>query len=295
MKPRVSVVIPTYNRDALLKRAIESVLNQTFDDFEVIVVDGAGSGSTEELVGSYGDGRLRYVRQSGRGIANARNLGVKKARGEFIAFLDDDDAWRPRKLELQLELFRELGEKYGLVYTAFTYYYLERGKILGAKRPAAEGYVYPQLLKDNITGTSTILVRRECFKRAGLFREDFVTCEDWDMWLRIARECLFGAISEPLVDYSIHSGQFSFRKYLAGRYRMIEAHGDIKHDPKVLSYHLLQIGVLELLGGERRRGSRELLKAFSLNPLMRDNLADVVRSFADVRTKIYILKFLGRL
>ena len=295
MRPKVSVIIPTYNRDVLLRRAIESVLRQTFDDFEILVVDGAKSDSTKEVVRSYGDGRLRYIPQKGKGIANARNLGVKKARGEFIAFLDDDDAWKSRKLELQLELFRNLGEQYGLIYTAFRYYYLDNGRILGSKRPIASGYVYPHLLKDNITGTSTIMVRRECFKRAGIFREDFVTCEDWDMWLRMSRMCLFGTIEEPLVDYSIHSGQFSFVKYLEGRYKMINAHGDIKHDPRILSYHLLQIGVLELFGGEKRRGSRELLKAFSLNPLMRGNLMDVIRSFVDVRTKIYILKFLGRL
>jgi len=295
LRPKVSVIIPTYNRDALLRRAMESVLNQTFDDFEVLVVDGAKSDSTKELVRSYGDGRLRYIPQKGKGIANARNLGVKKARGEFIAFLDDDDAWRPHKLEVQLELFRNLGEQYGLVYTAFTYYYLDRERVLGSKRPIAGGYVYPHLLKDNITGTSTIMVRRECFKRAGIFREDFVTCEDWDMWLRMSRMCLFGTIEEPLVAYSIHSGQFSFGKYLEGRYKMIEVHGDIKHDPRILSYHLLQIGLLEMFGGRKGLGAQNMLRAFSLNPLMKGNLYDIMRAMTDVRTKIYIMKFLGRL
>ncbi|AFL95200.1 putative glycosyl transferase, family 2 protein 3 [Thermococcus cleftensis] len=294
MRPAVSVIIPTYNRDRLLRRAIESVLNQSFDDFEVLVVDGARSESTRELIRSFGDGRLRYVPQRGKGIANARNLGVLKARGKFIAFLDDDDRWREDKLELQMEAFRELPGDYGLIYTAFTYYYLERGRILGIKHPRASGDVYGHMLRDNITGTSTIMVRRECFRRAGLFRESFPTCEDWDMWLRMAKLCRFGAIDEPLVDYSIHSGQFSFAKYLAGRYRMIEEHGDIRHDPRVLSYHLLQIGILKLFGGDRS-GAKEILTAFRLNPTMRGNLSDVIRSLLDVRTKVYILKFLGRL
>lgn len=294
MRPAVSVIIPTYNRDALLRRAIESVLNQSFDDFEVLVVDGAGSESTLELVRSYGDGRLRYVPQIGKGIANARNLGVLKARGEFIAFLDDDDRWREDKLELQVETFRELPGDYGLIYTAFTYYYLERDRVLGIKHPRASGDVYRHMLRDNITGTSTIMVRRECFRRAGLFRESFPTCEDWDMWLRMSKICRFGAIDEPLVDYSIHSGQFSFAKYLAGRYRMIEEHGDIRHDPQVLSYHLLQIGILKLFGGDRS-GAAEILRAFRLNPTMRGNIVDTIGSILDVRTKIYILKFIGRL
>ncbi|WP_367883267.1 glycosyltransferase family protein [Thermococcus peptonophilus] len=217
-------------------------------------------------------------------------------RGEFIAFLDDDDRWRENKLELQIEAFKRLPPGYGLVYTAFTYYSLERGKVLGIKHPKASGGdVYGHLLKDNITGTSTIMVRRKCFKRAGLFREDFVTCEDWDMWLRMAKVCRFGAIDEPLVDYSIHPGQFSFAKYLAGRYRMIETHGDIRHNPpKILSYHLLQIGILKLFSGDKS-GAREVLEAFRLNPMMKGNIRDILSSILDVRTRIYILKFLGRL
>ncbi|MBP1911700.1 glycosyltransferase family 2 protein [Thermococcus stetteri] len=294
MRPEVSVIIPTYKRYELLKRAIDSVLTQTFDDFEVLVVDGARSKSIRELVRSFEDRRLRYIPQTGTGIANARNLGVLKARGNFIAFLDDDDRWREDKLELQIKAFNELPKDYGLVYTAFTYYYLDRNKIIGVKRPKASGDVYRHLLKDNITGTSTIMVRRECFKRAGLFREDFVTCEDWDMWLRMAKICRFGAIDEPLVDYTIHSGQFSFAKYLTGRYRMIEAHGDIRHNPKVLSYHLLQIGILKLFSGDKS-GAKDLLRAFGLNPTMRGNISEILSSIFDVRTKIYIFKFLGRL
>ncbi len=294
MRPTVSVIIPTYNRNELLTRAIESVLIQGFDDFEVLVIDGARSDSTRELVHSFGDGRIRYIPQKGKGIANARNLGVMKARGKFIAFIDDDDRWREDKLERQLELFGELPENYGLIYTAFTYYYLERNRILGIKHPRASGDVYRHLLKDNITGTSTIIVKRKCFKKVGLFRESFPTCEDWDMWLRMSKICLFGAIDEPLVDYSIHAGQFSFAKYLAGRYRMIEEHGDIRHDPEVLSYHLLQIGLLKIFGGDRS-GAREILQAFRFNPTMKGNLTDVLGSILDVRTKIYILKFLGRL
>ncbi|WP_456368300.1 glycosyltransferase family 2 protein, partial [Thermococcus sp.] len=294
MRPTVSVIIPTYNRDNLLKRAIESVLAQTFEDFEILVIDGAGRNSTKELVYSFRDSRLRYIPQRKRGIANARNLGVLKSRGTFIAFLDDDDSWRKDKLERQVELFWRLSRSYGVLYTAFSYYYLEKDMILGVKLPKATGNVYKYLLKDNITGTSTIMVRRECFKRAGLFRESFITCEDWDMWLRMSRICLFGAIREPLVEYSVHPGQFSFAKYLQGRYRMIEGHGDIKHDPKILSYHLLQIGILKVLSGDKT-GAKEILTAFKLNPTMRGNLKDIINSIFDVRTKIYILKFLGRL
>jgi len=294
LKPRVSVVIPTYNRPHLLRRAIESVLNQTFDDFEVLIIDGARSKETKDIVESYGDGRLRYIPQRGKGIANARNLGVKRARGEFIAFLDDDDRWKENKLEIQIETFKRLSDKYCLIYTAFNYYHLEKDKIVGTKRPIARGYVYNQMLLDNITGMSTIVVRRDCFKETGLFREDFITCEDWDMWLRMSKSYLFEAIEEPLVDYSIHPGQFSFSKYLEGRYKIIESHGDIKHNPKILSYHLLQIGVLKLASGDKN-GYSDIFLAFRLNPLLKKTWRTILTSIFDPRTRIYLLKFLGKL
>jgi len=294
LKPKISVIIPTYNRPHLLRRAIESVLNQTFDDFEVLIIDGARSKETKDIVESYGDGRLRYIPQRGKGIANARNLGVKRARGEFIAFLDDDDRWKENKLEIQLKTFEKLSDKYCLIYTAFNYYHLEKDEILGTKRPIARGYVYNQMLLDNITGTSTIMVKRDCFKETGLFREDFITCEDWDMWLRISKSYLFEGIKEPLVDYSIHLGQFSFSKYLEGRYKIIESHGDIKHNPKILSYHLLQIGVLKLASGDKN-GYSDIFLAFQLNPLLKKTWRTILTSIFDPRTKIYLLKFLGRL
>jgi len=295
LRPKVSVIIPTYKRTTLLQRSIESVLNQTFDDFEILIIDGARSDLTKELVLSYGDGRIRYVPQKGKGIANARNLGVQRARGEFIAFLDDDDAWEPQKLELQVERFKELAPSYGLSYMAFNYYHLEKGKILGTKYPIAKGYVYPHLLADNITGTSTIMVRRECFREVGLFRENFATCEDWDMWLRISKRYLFDAVGTPLVNYSIHTGQFSFSRYLEGRYEMIKRHLDIRNNPRILSYHLLQIGIIEMIGGEKKKGAQHILKALSLNPTMKGNIHKVLGTITDVRVRIYIMKFLGKL
>ncbi|RLF83553.1 glycosyl transferase, partial [Thermococci archaeon] len=105
-RPTVSVIIPTYNRANLLKRAIASVLNQTFTDFELIVVDDASPDNTPEVVRSINDGRIRYVRlKKNSGGPVARNTGIRKARGRFIALLDDDDEWLPNRLELQIKKF----------------------------------------------------------------------------------------------------------------------------------------------------------------------------------------------
>ena len=114
------------------------------------------------------------------------------------------------------------------------------------------------------------------------------------MWLRMSKICNFGAIDEPLVDYSIHSGQFSFSKYLKGRYMMIESHQDIKHNKEILSYHLIQIGLLKLISGDKS-GIKEILKALVINPFMKGNISNIFASIFDIRTKLYILKFMGKL
>ncbi len=115
MNPTVSVIIPTYNRANLVSRAIKSVLNQTYQDFEIIVVDDCSEDNTEEIVKSFNDSRIRYIKhKKNKGGSAARNTGIKRARGKYIAFLDDDDEWLPSKLEKQIMLFEKLSKHYGV-------------------------------------------------------------------------------------------------------------------------------------------------------------------------------------
>ncbi len=119
-RPTVSVIIPTYNRAHLLGRAIESVLDQTYQDFEIIVVDDASADETEEVVKSFGDDRINHIRhQKNKGGSAARNTGIKAARGEFIAFLDSDDEWVPKKLEKEIDRLQTLSNEVGVVYSGF--------------------------------------------------------------------------------------------------------------------------------------------------------------------------------
>ncbi len=193
--PLVSVIIPTYNRAYILFKAIESVLNQSFKDLELIVVDDGSTDETPYLVSKY---PLIYVRKPRRGVAHARNVGISKARGEFIAFLDSDDIFVPDKIEKQLVFF-EKNPSYKIVQTD-EIWYKENRRINPKKiHQKAEGWFFDRAIKLCVVSMSTVLIKKELFKEVGLFDEEFWVCEDYEFWLRVALKTPMGLIKEPLV------------------------------------------------------------------------------------------------
>ncbi|RKY26862.1 MAG: glycosyltransferase family 2 protein [Candidatus Omnitrophota bacterium] len=178
-----SIIIPSYNRKYLLKIAIESVLEQTFKDFELIIVDDGSTDKTKELVETYKDKRIKYFYQENKGPASARNLGIKNSSGEYICFLDSDDRFRRQKLELTKD-YIEKYPLYKIFHTEELWYrnfqYLEQKKI--HKKP--EGSVFCSALKVCCISLSCACINREVFNKVGLFDEDFPVCEDYEFWLR---------------------------------------------------------------------------------------------------------------
>lgn len=199
--PEVSVVIPTYNRAHLVGRAIESVLAQTFEDFEILVIDDASTDNTASVVEGYQDSRIRYLVQSeNRGVSAARNRGLREARGQFIAFLDSDDEWFPDKLEKQAAHFRQLSEDVGLIYCGVET--IDDKGETWIFHPEHRGDVYRHMLFENAVHTgSGVMVRREVICSAGFFDEKIPAIEDWDYWVRIARFYKFDFVEEPLFRY----------------------------------------------------------------------------------------------
>ncbi|ASJ06241.1 glycosyltransferase family 2 protein [Thermococcus pacificus] len=294
-RPEVSVIIPTYNRAHLLKRAIESVLRQSFDDFELIVVDDASPDNTQEVVESLDDGRIRYIRlKKNSGGPVARNTGIKKARGRFIALLDDDDEWFPHRLEVQIKKFEEIGKEFGVVYGGFYYVSQQDGRILGKRLPKFKGDVYTHLLKENFIGSPTLLIRRECFKKAGLFDPALTSSQDWDMWLRIARYYEFDYVNEIVAKYYVHGRQISFnmKKYIPGRERFISKHKDINKDPRIMSLHLSQMGMLLILGGNPEKGLKYVARSVAMSPFNLENYLKLMELAMDSRSMEYIKKIL---
>jgi len=199
--PTVSAIIPTHDRSSLLKRAIQSVQNQTFHDFEIIIVDDASTDETTEVVREFEDKRIKYVRhEQTRGAPAARNTAVRISNGEYIAFLDDDDEWLPQKLEMQMTAFRAAMSDVGVIYSAF--WRIQDGKKTfspPAKITQKQGNIHKALLNGNFVALPTAIVKRQCFEKVGLFDENFPRLQDWEFFIRCARQYQFMYIDKPLL------------------------------------------------------------------------------------------------
>ena len=206
INPTVSIIIPTYNREKLIGKAIKSVLEQTFSDFELIVVDDASTDQTQTAVEQFQDLRIRYLHhQKNAGVCAARNTGLAAAQGRYIAFLDSDDEWRSDKLEKQIARFETAPERVGVIYT-WLQIIDEQGNSQKLRQPTARGDLQQDLIYDNIIGTpSTLMVKRDYIQKTEGFDTRLRCCEDWDMWLQLARYCEFDVIEEPLVQYRNHA------------------------------------------------------------------------------------------
>ena len=208
--PFVSVIIPTYNRAALLPRAINSVLSQTYKKLVCIVVDDGSTDHTKEVVKSVKDDRIVYLRhKTNRQTSATRNTGIKHSRGELIAFLDDDDEWLPTKLEKQVRFIKSLPEKIGMVY-CWMDYYDHNGKIIREVHPTLRGYVFPQVIDEQrLGGCPTLLVRREVIDDIVRFDESLPRGNDGDFIRRVCQKYEVDYVPEVLV--KVHVGYGSKR------------------------------------------------------------------------------------
>ena len=196
----VSVIIPTFNRAVLLKRAVNSVFRQTVQCSELIIVDDGSTDNTKELLDHFSTlARIpfRVYHQENKGPAAARNLGISKAEFPFIAFLDSDDHWLKRKLEKQYQALADTSE-YHISHTREIW--LRRGRHLNQKKIhiPRHGNIFDHCLQLCGVGTSTVMMKRAIFDHVGVFDESLPCCEDYDLWLRVSCRYPFFLIEEPL-------------------------------------------------------------------------------------------------
>lgn len=218
MSPKVSVILPTYNRAAILHNAVQSVLTQTFSDFELLIIDDCSKDETRQVVSSMTDKRIRFVsleKNSGGGAS--RNAGIFRSKGEYIAFIDDDDRWLPDKLETQLSFLEN--KPVDLCYCAVkkTYWskYLKQTRF---NRPKSEN-LHKAIMQDNfIGGTSSVIVRRTALAEINGFDPSLPALQDWDLYIRlIKQQTRIQGISKPLNEYykidEKHSISRSYKKF----------------------------------------------------------------------------------
>lgn len=207
--PTVSVVISAYNYGRYLAMAVESVLAQSYRDFELVIVDDGSTDDTPDVVRRYLDQpQVRYFRKPNGGQASAKNRGIQESVGAFVAFLDADDVWHTDKLARQLPLF--LGRpEVGVVFSGV--HCVDReGKPAGEwTMPAYRGAVTQELFIDNFVPFSSAVVRRECFERLGVFDESLPMAIDYDLWLRFSVEYEMDYVPDPLLFYRMGHGQMS--------------------------------------------------------------------------------------
>jgi glycosyltransferase involved in cell wall biosynthesis len=213
----VSVVIPVFNGGQFVGQAILSVLKQTWRDLEVIVVDDGSTDETPSVVGEFGD-RILYLRQERQGVSVARNAGIRAARGEYLAFLDADDVWLPQKLQRQIEC---LNDNPDVGAVGCGHYVVDRElNILEKKIPSCwQSPLEDLLLFRSNWGlfSSTLLVRRSVIERVGGFDPSLSTSADWDLAIRIARQCGVTFVGEPLVYYRQHGANMHLNVRLMER------------------------------------------------------------------------------
>lgn len=270
MSPIVSVIIPTCDRAQLLKRAVNSVLGQSFDDYEVIVVDDHSRDDTLEVIQSLQDKRVRCItRQQRGGGAAARNTGIEAASGEYVAFLDDDDAWHDSKLQRQVEVMQRRPEV-GLVYTGAVHIHQHNGQIYKTVTPKYRGHIFRALLERNVIGTtSSIMVRKEALVAVGGFDETFPSCQDWDLYLRLSRDWVVDFVDRALVDFYLHPVRITRNDSarIDGRKKILDKFSsDIQGDKRILSQHHGAIGRLCCQAGRYREGRRLLFRAVQESP-----------------------------
>lgn len=253
MEP-VSIIIPTYNRRNVIKNTIQSVLNQTYPEFELLIIDDGSTDDTESLVNQLDDSRIRYIKlPENKGVAAARNVGISEANYDYIAFQDSDDLWKETKLEKQMKVITQNTE-IGLIYCPYECRKAD-GQLLTVPDDSIplqekQGDIYRYMLRRNTIGTPTALLRKEYLIKAGGFREGLTCLEDWELFLRITQRYPVAFLEEALVfaNLSTDGVSHNISGYYEARCHMLAAHKEA----------LLQYGIFSDVTKEILKSAEQL-------------------------------------
>ena len=286
--PKLSVIIPTYNYGRFLGEAIQSVLDQTFADFDLIVVDDGSTDNTKEVVGSFADTRVKYIYQENRGVSAARNAAIWDSKGEHIAFLDADDVWLPEKLELQVKVLDSRPEV--AIVCSDTYFFDDQtGNLLGRfwhddeqfhgwfnPREASQNALRCLLYRGCFIAPTVTMVRREVFHGVGGFDEALKTHEDWEMFVRITQRFAIETIDMPLAKNRRHGANLSAKQeqmYESEQKALQKAIFSYSLKPDEIKIAKRRLAHLHFLYGSRsvadgkvKLGRERLLASMRINP-----------------------------
>lgn len=288
---KVSVIIPTYNREKTLLRAINSVLNQTHKDIELIIVDDNSNDGTERLINNIKDCRIKYIKHNRNlGGSAARNTGILSATGEYIAFQDSDDEWLPNKLSEQLACLKT--NNVDVVFCAYSRIIEQDEEIIPNLEIEINGdCIHNSLLWKNFIGTPTVLLKSECFNENLLFDSNLPRYQDWDLWLRLSSKYKFKFLRKSLVRAYIQNDSISKNSEAAVvSYEMIlkKNISDISINRKMLAHYYKTIGMTCFSVGKSMhlKGNKYLLLALKTSPFNISILLDII--FCNINHNLYI-------
>ncbi len=271
MNPLISVIIPTFNRAHVLLRAVDSVLKQSYKNFELIVIDDGSTDHTDELLSSYvREGKIQYLKQENKGVSSARNFGVKSSKGDWLAFLDSDDEWLKGKLQKQVDL---LGERPDLRLVHGEELWIRHGKRVNQKKIHQKfgGFIYEKCLPLCLISPSAVIIERKLYEEMGGFDEEFIVCEDYDLWLKITSLYEVGFISDPIIyKYGGHEDQLS-HKYFAmdlwrikAMLRILKSRTLTKEQQAATSSEITRKARILMLGYEKHQNTQGLSDLMNL-------------------------------
>jgi glycosyltransferase involved in cell wall biosynthesis len=286
----VSVIIPVYNSEEYIAEAVESVLGQSYGNFEIVIIDDGSTDNTLSILEPYRVApHFRIIRQANAGPSSARNQGIRYSQGKYCAFLDADDIMMPERLKLQVDAMEEQKD-IGLVYTDLMTFNKE-GIIHRTKKAFTNPYsgnVLDKLLVENFITTSTVMVRKSCFDEVPLFDESISHSEDYKMWLNIAERFKLGYVDLPLVKYRYHANSLSCDRVVIGKssYRVVqefwEQHEYYRREHKIL-YRISMSNQLTHLGNayfnhrEYHEAFGHIAKAFKFYPFLKQTYKILIK------------------
>jgi glycosyltransferase involved in cell wall biosynthesis len=266
--PVVSIILPTFNRAETIGRSIRSALNQTYSNFELLVIDDGSTDNTAGVLAAVSDPRLRVIwHTTNRGAPAARNTGIANARGTYISFLDSDDEWHPDKIEKELAIMEDQPEV-GVVYSGFWRHIHGKKSYVPFKWvKSKEGNIHRELLWRNFINTQS-LIRKNVLDTVGVFDENAPRFQDWDLFIRISEHYPFAYSHEALFDvyHSEQSITADPRAQITGLLYILKKHcSEFSLHPPILAEQYFQLSLLYFFAGDRKKAHRSLMHALKLN------------------------------
>ena len=292
MPPIVSIIIPTYNRSDLLLRAVNSVLSQSYTDYELIIVDDYSSDNTQEVISSFSDTRIISIqRERNGGLSAARNTGIEQARGEYIAFLDDDDEWVPEKLTEQVAFMDSLPPKVGMIY-GWVDVFDDQGRLIRQNKATLRGDIFEEVLRGcTLCGCSGQLARASAVREIGGFDEKLRRGIDGDYIRRICQRYHVEVMPKTVLNYYTGHSRISDSspKNLQAQVDSIKVSlrkfaNEYEHRPRTQNAVLRQLSNAEILTGNFKGCLEAFLMGVRLDPL---NPANITHAFRLVKTYLW--------